>query len=492
MAFMISPRRRHAKARRPGWRALRAEGDANRGRATKRRKRDSPETMATARMEPGRLWPLLRACGTAKPAPFQPFPPGHAVGEPVPLRAELREPLRALKSRPSWARLDRQVPLFAQKGRKMQALRQLRQLGQHGRSMSTVTPLKATLFPGDGVGPEICDAVSLMLKTAGVPVEWDVQIAAKDKPDPRTNSFITRENLDSVKVRQGGWANYSWGPSRPTADSGQLTAAPPVAVPQNRAEGADDDSRRQGVPISQPHSAQGARPVREREALHVDSGLQDPVRQREPRHHPREHRGGVQRPRASRCPWGHGVPQSASHPPRRRPPRPAAAPEPTAPSAAQVITRTASLRVAEYAFKVPAAPRSLTLFHSPSLPLPFCFDAAEGFSAALALTPHRPFEPLPNQYALDNKRKMVTAVHKANIMKLSDGLFLECCREVAGAPPPPAPPPRLPSSSDLNGDPAPASPLTPLPPNLTPAPPAPPPAGPLAPQTSTPPSSTRR
>lgn len=27
---------------------------------------------------------------------------------------------------------------------------------------------------------------------------------------------------------------------------------------------------------------------------------------------------------------------------------------------------------------------------------------------------------------------MVTAVHKANIMKLSDGLFLECCREVAG------------------------------------------------------------
>ena len=28
-------------------------------------------------------------------------------------------------------------------------------------------------------------------------------------------------------------------------------------------------------------------------------------------------------------------------------------------------------------------------------------------------------------------RKKVTAVHKANIMKLSDGLFLRCCREVA-------------------------------------------------------------
>lgn len=33
-------------------------------------------------------------------------------------------------------------------------------------------------------------------------------------------------------------------------------------------------------------------------------------------------------------------------------------------------------------------------------------------------------------YARANGRQRVTAVHKANIMKLSDGLFLECCREV--------------------------------------------------------------
>ncbi|HLV81955.1 MAG TPA: isocitrate dehydrogenase (NAD(+)) [Chthonomonadaceae bacterium] len=32
------------------------------------------------------------------------------------------------------------------------------------------------------------------------------------------------------------------------------------------------------------------------------------------------------------------------------------------------------------------------------------------------------------QYAQDNGRKKVTAVHKANIMKLADGLFLECMR----------------------------------------------------------------
>src|SRR5215467_12587478 len=35
------------------------------------------------------------------------------------------------------------------------------------------------------------------------------------------------------------------------------------------------------------------------------------------------------------------------------------------------------------------------------------------------------------EYARKNGRKKVTAVHKANIMKLSDGLFLDCCRKVA-------------------------------------------------------------
>lgn len=54
-------------------------------------------------------------------------------------------------------------------------------------------------------------------------------------------------------------------------------------------------------------------------------------------------------------------------------------------SVVQVITRKASMRVAEYAFN----------------------------------------------YAKDNGRAKVTAVHKANIMKLTDGLFLECCREVS-------------------------------------------------------------
>src|SRR5207342_563543 len=51
----------------------------------------------------------------------------------------------------------------------------------------------------------------------------------------------------------------------------------------------------------------------------------------------------------------------------------------------KVITRTASIRIAEYAF---------------------AFAESAG-------------------------RKKVAAIHKANIMKLADGLFLRCCREVA-------------------------------------------------------------
>ncbi|MGA2412493.1 MAG: isocitrate/isopropylmalate family dehydrogenase, partial [Candidatus Binataceae bacterium] len=35
------------------------------------------------------------------------------------------------------------------------------------------------------------------------------------------------------------------------------------------------------------------------------------------------------------------------------------------------------------------------------------------------------------EFARKNNRKSVTAIHKANIMKLSDGLFLKCARRVA-------------------------------------------------------------
>jgi isocitrate dehydrogenase (NAD+) len=57
-------------------------------------------------------------------------------------------------------------------------------------------------------------------------------------------------------------------------------------------------------------------------------------------------------------------------------------------------------------------------------------DAAESIKiitrAASERIAHFAFE-----YAVANGRRKVTAVHKANIMKLSDGLFLESCRTIA-------------------------------------------------------------
>jgi hypothetical protein len=63
--------------------------------------------------------------------------------------------------------------------------------------------ITATLFPGDGIGPEIATAVRQIFEAAQVPVDWDEQHLGKTV-DERTNSFVTRENLDSVLVSKGG------------------------------------------------------------------------------------------------------------------------------------------------------------------------------------------------------------------------------------------------------------------------------------------------
>ena len=64
-------------------------------------------------------------------------------------------------------------------------------------SSETIT---CTLFPGDGIGPEIADAVKTIFEAAKAPIDWDEQYIGK-VADPRTNSMVTRENLDSVLVR---------------------------------------------------------------------------------------------------------------------------------------------------------------------------------------------------------------------------------------------------------------------------------------------------
>ena len=71
---------------------------------------------------------------------------------------------------------------------------------EHVRSLSSEASFTATLFPGDGIGPEIANAVKAIFAAAKVPVQWDEQQIGTSV-DERTNSMITRENLDSVLVR---------------------------------------------------------------------------------------------------------------------------------------------------------------------------------------------------------------------------------------------------------------------------------------------------
>lgn len=78
-------------------------------------------------------------------------------------------------------------------------------LGQSSGYLSTSSRLYSgetitcTLFPGDGIGPEIAEAVKKIFEAAGAPIDWDEQYIGK-VADPRTNSMVTRENLDSVLV----------------------------------------------------------------------------------------------------------------------------------------------------------------------------------------------------------------------------------------------------------------------------------------------------
>ena len=77
----------------------------------------------------------------------------------------------------------------------------------YSSSATAQTPITATLFPGDGIGPEIADAVMEIFKAAGAPIEWDIQHIAT-QVDERTNSFVTKENLDSALVRRRAWAAF--------------------------------------------------------------------------------------------------------------------------------------------------------------------------------------------------------------------------------------------------------------------------------------------
>ena len=74
-------------------------------------------------------------------------------------------------------------------------------------------PFKATLFPGDGIGPEIADAVKKIFAAAKVPVEWELHTISTHAVTPG-GDLISQEALDSV-IRngvglKGAYASLSW------------------------------------------------------------------------------------------------------------------------------------------------------------------------------------------------------------------------------------------------------------------------------------------
>jgi isocitrate dehydrogenase (NAD+) len=67
-------------------------------------------------------------------------------------------------------------------------------------------PIPATLIPGDGIGPEITEAVVGILDALGAPFEWDRQVggmaAIKEGGDPLPSSLI--ESIRRTKLALKG------------------------------------------------------------------------------------------------------------------------------------------------------------------------------------------------------------------------------------------------------------------------------------------------
>ncbi|KAJ6755925.1 DECARBOXYLATING DEHYDROGENASES-ISOCITRATE ISOPROPYLMALATE TARTRATE [Salix purpurea] len=78
------------------------------------------------------------------------------------------------------------------------------QISSTARAFSSApAPIKATLFPGDGIGPEIAVSVKQVFQAAEVPIEWEEHYVG-DQIDPRTQSFLTWESLESVRRNRVG------------------------------------------------------------------------------------------------------------------------------------------------------------------------------------------------------------------------------------------------------------------------------------------------
>ncbi len=187
---------------------------------------------------------------------------------------------------------------------------------------------KVTLIPGDGIGPEVCDAACRVIEAAGAKVDWEVQEAGAAVADKR-GTVLPPEVLESIRRNK-------------------VALKGPIGTPIGKGFRSINVTLRQSLDLYA-----NVRPVRSLPGLEPRFEGTDIVIVRE---NTEDLYTGLE---LMIMP---GIAQSI-----------------------KLITEAACTRISEYAFR----------------------------------------------YAEQHGRKRVTVVHKANIMKLSDGLLLDCFRAVA-------------------------------------------------------------
>lgn len=185
-----------------------------------------------------------------------------------------------------------------------------------------------TLIPGDGIGPEISDAVKKIIEKAGVNIDWDIQTAGADVAETE-GSPLPQRVIDSIKKNK-------------------TALKAPVTTPIGKGFRSVNVALRKELDLYA-----NLRPCKNINGIKTPFNNVDLVVVRE---NTEDLYAGIERQVDKDCA-----------------------------ESIKTITRKASTRIAKYAF----------------------------------------------DYAVKYGRKTVWAVSKANICKLSDGLFLECCRSVA-------------------------------------------------------------
>jgi isocitrate dehydrogenase (NAD+) len=195
---------------------------------------------------------------------------------------------------------------------------------------SQLSKYRISLIRGDGTGPEIMEAVMLVLNNTGLDIEWEECIAGEEALE-KYGTSIPEETIESIKRNR-------------------VALKGPITTPVGTGFRSVNVALRQELKLFA-----NVRPVKSFEGVPSRYNNIDLVVVRE---NTEDLYSGVE----------HYVDEDK-----------------TCAESIRIITKKASERIVRFAFN----------------------------------------------YARENKRKKVTAVHKANIMKFTDGLFLDTAREVA-------------------------------------------------------------